>query len=318
MTKLSVIVPVYNSEKYLKKCLDSLVNQKLDMLEVLLINDGSTDNSQNLINEYVEKFPNVFKSFTQENQGQAIARNVGVKNATGEFVTFVDSDDYIEEDAYSKILDEIENEDLDVVCFDYFEVIDGKKEEKEHYFLDNNIDKNKKYIVSEAGPWNKIIRRSLLIDNDIYFLENKIYEDLAVIPTLAKYTKKIEYVPYRIYDYVIRSNSTMRQVNYNKKMEDIFYVVDKLYNDFIDTEYKEELEYIYIEHLLHAANLRFFEHKEGYINIDKISEIIKEKFPNWRKNKYYKMQNLKYKITCNLFYYKQRNILKIILGGNNA
>lgn len=317
MSRISFIVPVYNSEKYLKKCIDSLLEQNLEEMEILLINDGSTDSSQDIIDDYVKRFPLIVKYFFQENSGQAVARNVGIRKATGEFVTFVDSDDYVEKNAYKELLDIMENKSLDILCFDFFEVIGEEKKEKLHYFY-NDIDNVKKYIISESSPCNKIIRKNLLLTNNIYFLENHIYEDLATIPVLAKFTSKIEFIDKRLYDYVIHENSTMRQKKYNKKLEDIFFVTEKLYTDFKNTEFTEELEYIYIEHLLHAAALRFLEYDEGVQNIVKISEIMKEKFPKWRSNKYYRKQNWKYKVVCNLVYYRQNNILKKILGGTNA
>ncbi len=317
MSKISIIVPVYNSEKYLSKCLDSLINQTLEEIEIIIVNDGSTDNSQKIIDQYIEKYPNKIKSFYQKNKGQAAARNFGISNSTGEFIAFVDSDDYLELNAYKDIVQEMDEKELDIICFDFYEVIQGEKKENQHYFVDNN-NLVKKYIISEASPWNKVIRKSVLIDNKIKFLENRIYEDLATIPVLGKFTSKIEFLDKRLYNYVIHDNSTMRQVSYNKKIEDIFWVVEKLYNDFIETEYVSELEYIYIEHLLHAATLRFLNFKEGKENIYKIVRIMKEKFPKWRKNNYYRKQPLKYKIICNLAYYKNILILKLILGGNNG
>lgn len=317
MVKISIVVPVYNSEKFLEKCVDSLINQTIENKEIVLVNDGSTDGSQEIIDRYVEKYPDMIKCVKQENAGQAVARNVGIENASGEFIAFLDSDDYMEKNAYEVAVKKAEAEDLDVVCFDFFEIINGQKVQKKHYFFEVD-DVVKKYIISETSPCNRVIRRKVLIDNNIRFLENKIYEDLATIPTLAKYTKKIGYIPDRLYDYVIRENSTMRYTTYNSKIEDIFYATEKLYNDFKDTEYVEELEYIYIEHLLHAASLRFFSYKEGIKNIDRIISIMKEKFPKWRKNKYYKMQSIKYKIICELFYHKKFIILNKILGGKNV
>ena len=317
MIKISIIIPVYNAEKYLKKCIDSVINQNVESKEIILVNDGSIDNSQEIIDEYVAKYPDMIKAIKQENAGQAVARNVGIENASGEFLAFLDSDDYLEENSYQLALNKAECDDLDIVCFDYYEIINGKKEEKQHYFL-NTDDVVRKYIVSETSPCNRIVKRKIFSDNNVRFLENKIYEDLATIPTLAKYTKKIGYIPDRVYDYVIRENSTMRYTTYNSKIEDIFYAVEKLYNDFKGTEYMEELEHIDIEYLLHAASLRFFSYKEGIGNIDKVVSVMKDKFPKWRKNKYYKMQSIKYKIICELFYHKKFGILSSILGGKNA
>ena len=145
MVKISIVVPVYNSENFLEKCVDSLINQTVESKEIVLVNDGSTDGSQGIIDRYVAEYPDMIKCVKQENSGQAVARNVGLENASGEFIAFLDSDDYMEKNAYEVALKKAEAEDLDVVCFDFYEVINGFKIEKQHYFL-NNEDVVKKYI----------------------------------------------------------------------------------------------------------------------------------------------------------------------------
>ena len=105
MKKLSVIVPVYNVEKYIDKCLNSLVNQGIDDYEIIVINDGTKDNSQEIIDKYVDKYPNLVKSYIKENGGLSDARNYGVARASGEYITFIESDDYIEPDTYKNMLD---------------------------------------------------------------------------------------------------------------------------------------------------------------------------------------------------------------------
>ena len=105
MKRLSVVVPVYNVEKYLDKCLDSLVNQEIDDYEVIVVNDGTKDNSQLIIDKYAKDYPNIVKSYIKENGGLSDARNYGIKYASGEYITFLDSDDYIEYDTYKNMLD---------------------------------------------------------------------------------------------------------------------------------------------------------------------------------------------------------------------
>ena len=100
MIKVSVIVPVWNVEKYLEKCLDSLVNQTLKEIEIIVVNDESPDNSQKIIDKYVKKYPKKIKALSQKNGGQGSARNHGLKYATGEYIGYVDSDDYIEKNMY--------------------------------------------------------------------------------------------------------------------------------------------------------------------------------------------------------------------------
>lgn len=133
MPKVSVIIPVYNVQEYLRECLDSLVNQTIkEDLEVIIVNDGSKDKSQNIIDEYVEKYPKLFKSYIKENGGQGSARNYGVKKASGEYIGFVDSDDYIENDMYEILYNEGIKKKLDIVVCDMAWVYeDGRKESRE-------------------------------------------------------------------------------------------------------------------------------------------------------------------------------------------
>ena len=113
--KLSIIVPVYNSEKFLNKCINSLINQTIKNIEIILINDGSSDNSLNICNEFAKKDSRI-KVFSQENSGQATARNVGLDNATGEYITFTDADDWVDPDYYEKLLNTALNHNADVAC----------------------------------------------------------------------------------------------------------------------------------------------------------------------------------------------------------
>lgn len=230
MYKISVIIPIFNSEIYLKKCLDSVLNQTLNEIEIILIDDGSTDSSLQIIKQYAKKYTNI-KYKTKINEGQAIARNLGIKMASGEFITFVDSDDYIELNMLEKLYNIAKLENSDIVLCDYIEEYGDKNIEKKSLYIDSdNI--NKSYILCVAGPCSKIIKTDLFKNNNIKFLENNIYEDLAIIPSLALYSKNISYCEEILYHYIIRQNSTMQQTEYNNKLESIFNVMDFLYQQF--------------------------------------------------------------------------------------
>ena len=230
MYKVSVIVPIFNSENYLEKCLDSILSQTLNDIEIILIDDGSTDASLQIIKQYAKKYNNI-KYKTKKNEGQAIARNLGIEMATGEFISFVDSDDYIENTMMEELYRNAIENSSDIVICDYIEECPNKKIEKKSLFI-NTENLAKSYILSVAGPCSKIIRTEIFKKNDIKFLENNIYEDLAIIPTLALYTEKISYCEEVLYHYVIRNNSTMQQTDYNKKLESIFNVMNFLYEQF--------------------------------------------------------------------------------------
>ena len=125
MIKISVIVPVYNTEKYLPKCLDSLVNQTLKDIEIIIVNDGSPDNSQKIIDDYVKKYKNI-KAFEKKNGGLSDARNYGIKKASGEYIAFLDSDDYVTVDMYEKMYKKAISQHFDMVVCDLNYVYNDK------------------------------------------------------------------------------------------------------------------------------------------------------------------------------------------------
>ena len=318
--KVSIIVPVYNVEEYLRKCLDSLVNQTYKNIEIVIVNDGTKDNSQLIIDEYREKYPKIIKSYIKENGGLASARNYGVAKSTGNYIMFVDSDDYVDLNMVEKLYNELKNTNSDIVVCGAYQVCDNNIK-KLNTFNKYNLDNKKNYIVNCVGACWQLIKKDLFIKNDLSFLEKHFYEDIAVIPSLAIYVKNISYIEDPLYYYLVRSGSIMNQQKYSKSLEDIFDSLEILKKRFISNNkfelYYDELEYLYIEHLLHAASLRFFKFDLDTVNIhlNKIVSIIKKDFPNWRKNKYYKKQNIKYKIVCNLFYNKKYKLLKYLLKG---
>lgn len=299
MYKVSVIVPVYNSENCLEKCLDSILNQTLTEIEVILINDGSTDYSLEIIKQYSKKYNNI-KYKTKENEGQAVARNIGIDMATGEFISFVDSDDYIENTMMQRLYEKAIKTDSDIVICDYTEKLKNTQISRKSLYV-NSDTLQKRYILSVAGPCSKIIKTEILKQNNIRFLENNIYEDLAIIPTLALYTNKISYCEESLYYYVVRQNSTMQQTKYNPKLESIFNVMEYVSNQFDGKGYDEEIEFIYINHLLYAGCGRFLRYPHTQNMILKIINIINDKYPNWGKNKYFKNQSFGYRLICNIF-----------------
>lgn len=309
MTKISAIVPVYNLEKKgLDKCLDSLVNQTFKDIEIIVVNDGSTDNSQKIIDNYKQKYQNI-TSFTIKNSGQAVARNFGLSKAKGEYISFIDGDDYIELDTYEK-LNEYIKMDKDIILFDYKLIYSNRSEYMKSY---NPIDKSnvtvKEYLLSHVvSPCNKILKKSYLEQINFKFPEHIIYEDYASMPTLAINNPKIAYIDKALYNYVQSENSTTRNQIYKKKYEDLFEATDYLYSMLKNTSFLEELEYIICYHNLFLGSYNFYRFQK-YDMIDKESDSIKEKFPNWKKNKYIKKLPPKVKILMNLFYKKKYNLI---------
>lgn len=316
MVKISVIVPVYNVEKYLKKCLDSLVKQKFNSYEVLVVNDGSPDNSQEIVDEYVKKYPKIIKSFIKENGGVSSARNYGINKAKGEYIAFVDSDDYVDKHYLSSLYNTAVEEQADIVVCDLYKKTDDKVEVMRGY-VNHTEDKIKNLMVAIPAVWNKLFKRELFKETNILFPDRIYCEDLAVVARILCNAKKVAYIDKPLYYYLIRSGSLSHQVKYNPKTADIFTSLKIIRDYFKDNEfyqkYKTELEYIHIVHLIHGYMVNIYKYDESIPKNKEVVSLMKELFPKWKRNFYYKKHELKYKIVCNLIYNKQIKLMRIIL-----
>ncbi len=308
MVKVSVIVPVYNVYDYLEKCLDSLVNQTLKDIEIIVVNDGSPDNSEQIIDIYKKKYKCI-KAYKKENGGLSDARNYGIKRAQGEYIAFIDSDDYVDTSMLEKMYQKAKKDNLDIVVCDVYNVYEPSKlvsiKSNKHY----STDEVKNYLISQPMACNRLYNKKVF--DKLSFKKGIYYEDLELTPKIVNYTKRIGFVEEELYYYLQRSGSIMRQNEFNNKLLDIFTVLDSnkkaLYN-----KYPEEIEYMYITHLLRTATLRFLEYNNTKEYLNKINTIFKKEFPNWKNNIYYKKSSFKLKLICNLAYKKHYGLLKII------
>ena len=234
---VSVIVPIYNVEEYLEECLESIRNQTYTNIEVILVNDGSTDGSREICESYCEKDIR-FRLINQENQGQSVARNRGVKESVGQYIMFVDSDDVVNTDVLEVLLPYMKT-DVDIVECEM-------TREKEAFFL-NKIptivfEGNSKEAILNCiafravkfCAFTKLYRREIV--EKIPFLEGYIYEDVFTGINYLKYIRKIVVVDFIGYYYRVRPNSTMTK-SFNEKNLDIFPIGKKLIESFDDNEY---------------------------------------------------------------------------------
>ena len=315
--KVSIIVPVYNVENYLDKCLNSLVNQTLKDIEIIVVNDGSPDNSSKIIDKYVKKYKHV-KGYDKVNGGLSDARNYGVKYATGEYIAFIDSDDYVDKSMMEKMYNKAVSDNLDIVVCDSIEVMDGCDNDKGILKKSNlrySCDDVNNYIISPPMAWCRLFKRNLF--DKIKFTKGIYYEDLDLSPSLVKYTNKIGFIEEGLYYYVKRNNSIMRQNKYNDKLLDIFKVLQKN-KKLLGKKYSEEVEYLYITHLLRSASLRFVDYNEASELLDKVISVMKSEFPNYKNNIYYKKSSFKLKLICYFAYRKNINMLRLLkkVSGN--
>lgn len=213
---ISVIVPVYNTEKYLRKCLDSICGQTYRNLEIICVNDGSPDNSAAILEEYAARDERI-KVLTQQNAGQGAARNTGLDYASGEWITGVDSDDYLELDAYEYAINEA-TPDVDIVCFGTqvtWQNIPQQQHMDDFYAIPS---KGIQYITSELiastndSFCNKIFRKNFIDNLGTRFPEGLWYEDSFFWRTTAPYARSVSYAPLKKYNYIRHDSSTMSQV----------------------------------------------------------------------------------------------------------
>ncbi len=287
MTDISIIVPAYNAEKYMNKCLDSLINQTKKECEFIIVNDGSTDSTEEIIKSYKDKR---IKSFTNKNQGIGKTRNFGINHATGKYIMFLDSDDYLDKRACEVMFQKAEAGNLDMVICDFYKEYDnGTIEEIKHPFFENTSLKDNPDIINEdLCPWAKLYKRSLLEDNKIRFVENLKYEDAPfVIEALVK-AKKIGKVDEALNYYVIHGNSetTVR----DRRCFDILKIIDKIRNLTKDKDYlKEKIDKLTVRMITnYTVQQRVQKDKKvGMEFIDEAFAYLKKEVPDYRKNKYY-------------------------------
>lgn len=300
MKKVSVIIPVYNVENYLRKCLDSLVNQRLKDIEIIVVNDGTTDNSQEIINEYVKKYPKKVVSIIQENGGQGAARNTGLLHAKGEYIGYVDSDDYVEENMYEELYKKAKEEDSDIV-------ICGNNVVKENYELFSKEDVDKEFLLGKMAVWNKIYKKNIIVDNKIQFRSKVWYEDLDFTMKVYFSSKKISYVDKPLYNYLLREGSTMNNNNIKRNLELIEAfdsLIDYCKDKKIYNKAKDEIEFLCIYHMYIFATTRVLNTNNKYKDkieiINKFKNYINSNFPNFKQNKYLYLLPKRRKLIYNL------------------
>ena len=309
MPKVSIIVPVYNVERYIVRSMDSLVNQTLKDIEIIVVNDGSTDNSKKLIEIYQEKYPNKIKLVDKENGGLSDARNYGIPHATGEYIAFLDSDDYVELDTYEKMYNKAKEDDSDLVECDFiWEYPDRKKVDT------GKIYNNKKEMLTYARvvAWNKLIKRSLIEEHKMEFPKGLRYEDVEFFYKMVRYYNKVSFVKEPLIHYIQRSSSISNTQNERtKEIFTIMYNVIKYYKENnLYEEYKTELEYTYARLLLCSSLFRITKIEDAKIRKQLLNETwtrLNNEFPNWKKNEILKKDKSAknfYMKTVNKFTYK--------------
>ena len=297
MKKVSIIVPFYNVEEYIERSIKSLVNQSLKDIEIILVNDGSKDGSEEIARNYQRMYPDKIVYLEKENGGLSDARNYALPYATGRYIAFLDSDDYVEEEMYAEMYQTAIMDKADVVECDYlWEYPEETIESKGRTYK----DRKDMLLNSRVVAWNKLIRRDLLESTGTKFPVGLRYEDVEFFYKLIPYINSISIVKKPFVHYVQRENSISN--TQTAKTAEIIQVLDHVIEFYKEKEiykiYKNELEYNYARYLLCSSMLRMVmiedkEEREKTINY--AWEKLNTTFPKWKDNFYLKEKGLKNK-----------------------
>ena len=291
---VSVVVPIYNVKDFLEECIISITTQSYRNIEIILVDDGSTDGSSELCNMLL-KNDNRIRVIHKKNGGLSDARNFAIPYAKGEYIAFLDSDDYVENNMYKDMYELAKKENSDMVeCDFYWEYPNKTKVDIGEYYY------NKKEMLEKVRvvAWNKLIKREILEKTKIKFPNGYRYEDVEFTYKLIPYLEKISFLKKPCIHYVQREESISNLQN--ERTKEIFDVLDHVINYYkeknIYDEYKEQLEYIYTRYLLCSSLLRMVKVNDKEIR-EKLIEMtwtnLNTKFPNWKKNNLLKKKNKK-------------------------
>lgn len=317
MIKVSVIVPIYNAIKVLDKTINNILNQTYRNIEIILVDNNSTDDSFQYIKNLQEK-DNRVVAISETKQGPNYARKTGVLNATGDYIMFCDADDYLKKDAINNFVEEINKSNADIVIGNYIEITSEReiiKKKKGVFFKEcsENLKDDKEILFVKPALWNKIFRRDLIKKD--FFIESTIGEDMVITLESIMLSKNIKYIDRDIYEYFISPDGLSNSVS-AKSILDILITVDGLRNIakkyLVYNEYSDEIEYIAFTHVIYKMLRTVMmesdeERKQVY---SKLREYLKIN-SDYKKNKYYK-KKVHYRIANTVLMTKWIYNLKIM------
>lgn len=305
--RLSVIVPVYNTERFLPACVDSILAQTMDDLELILVNDGSPDDSARIIADYVRRCPDKVSSISLVNGGQGRARNFGIDAAKGEFLSFIDSDDYLEPNAFELMLAAADEHGADIVVCDMEKRFDDGRREYVHAALQDDP------LASAGSSSNKIFRRSLV--GDVRFPVGLWYEDFAFSAKMLMSSGKTVFVKKPLYIYRCGQSSTMNNNNARKNL-DIIDIMEDIRAHALREGDRDAFEFLLINHVLLDSVKRL----AGQNSTDKkavIGELrayVKKNLPSLFSCPAYRRESRNRRIIMALNYYGLEDVSKALLG----
>ena len=323
MIKLSIVIPVYNVENYLAKCLDSVIVPGLDGYEVIVVNDGSTDGSGAIAADYAGRYPALIRLIEQKNGGLGAARNTGLEAAQGEFLFFLDSDDWLREGAVAEMLVKLE-EDFDICIFGMLSVTESG------VVLDDirscpregpvALKDFPDLLLCPPSGCNKLCRRSLFMDSGLRFPARVWYEDLRTMPKLYLMTDRIVADSRQWYVYLQRAGSIINSANLQRNLELIDAIEDlsQYYKDRGMYEaYREGFTYIGFYNQFLAAPVRLCLADPKSPVLDKLVDNFLANYPDFRENRYVQAAPVKYRLLSRLMEKKRYGAVRFLMGLNS-
>lgn len=294
---LSIVALVYNLEKYLPRCLDSLVNQTLENIEIICVDDGSTDSAPKIIDEYASKYPNKVKAYHKKNGGEFTTRNFGLEKASGEYITFVDTDDYVEPNWAEKLYNAAKENDADLaVCgFERIDLKTNKIVSKDMTGYGNTVKTitpmDDFCVFINPAPWNKIFKLDKV--KDLRFQNFRNFNDMIFLASSYSKIEKIAFVPDVLYHYYLRYDSQIHNVNSNDVDNFKRYLLElkRLYikeNKYDDMKYI--IDFMAFLHLGMSVMYRASYDKSINMKVMLKNTIkyLDENFSTWRKSPFLK------------------------------
>ena len=293
MPKFSLIVPVYKVEEYLPKCIESVLAQKNQDFELLLIDDGSPDNCGKICDDYAAKYPGKISAIHQPNGGAGAARNHGIRLSKGEYILFLDSDDSVSEDLLSDLSAVIEQNPVDLILYGARVIKDGKEVGQLHEDVPTDqvisVKEHPKLYFGVMAPWNRAYKKTLFTENGIDFATKVWYEDIRVVTKILAVSKTAYRLPKPYYRYIQREGSAMNNKNSGRNVE-ILYAYDDILSWYdargLLEKHRKELTFQAVQHILLAATVRVLLIDKKHELIGRFRSYMEEHFPDYRENPY--------------------------------
>lgn len=318
MELVSIVVPIYNVEQYLEKCVESICRQTYENLEIILVNDGSPDHCGQMCEEYAKK-DNRIKVIHKKNGGLSDARNSGVKLATGKYLLFVDSDDYIAKDLVEKTAAIAEKNNCDMVLYDYYYVEPDNVEIRSTIVPANKVislEQEHTLLLAATSACAKLFNREFYVKANCPFPQGIYFEDLATTSIFFMRAKKVFYLKEPLYYYINRENSIMTGKNFEKSSHDKLVALEHILSAYKKEgkyeEYRQELEYlVFANEYFEPSKVLALAGEDGEY-LEKYRKYMYETFPDIHNNKYVKNMGKKDKIHLWILDHKQYWMMRLL------